>query len=176
MPANVEIKARVHDPQTLLARARKLAGTDPVVLHQQDTFFTVPAGRLKLRDFGDGSGELIRYRRPDTAGPKVSDYSLTPTADPGGLADVLTRALGTIGKVTKTRTLLLAGRTRIHIDDVEGLGWFMELEVVLDGNESAAEGEKETHRLMSDLGIRQEDLVTGAYLDLLEARAGTSTD
>lgn len=170
MPANVEIKARVRDPRKLLERARGLAPAEPVTITQVDTFFAVPVGRLKLRDFGDGTGELIRYRRPDRTGPKVSDYALSPTADPVGLAELLAGALPVIGVVRKRRTLLLVGRTRIHIDEVQDLGWFMELEVVLGAGDGVAGGEAEARRLMADLGIAEDDLVQGAYLDLLRGR------
>jgi adenylate cyclase class IV len=168
MPANVEIKARVRDHQGFLARAIELADSRPEIIQQKDTFFQVPSGRLKLRDFGDGTGELIRYQRPDAAGPKVSDYAISRTGDPEGLASLLGGCLPMIGVVAKTRTLLLAGRTRIHLDQVDGLGWYMELEVVLDEGEPPAAGHEEARRLMTDLGIAPEDLVQGAYLDLLQ--------
>lgn len=170
MPANVEIKARVKNPELLSSRALKIADTQPEIIRQRDTFFQIPQGRLKLRDFRDGTGELIWYQRPDAAGPKVSDYALSRTDDPDGLAALMSHALPVIGVVTKTRTLLLAGRTRIHIDEVEDLGWFMELEVVLAEGEDAASGEEEARHLMTDLGIIDQDLMEGAYLDLLLAR------
>lgn len=167
MAQNVEIKARVTDPVSFRKTAANLTNSDGEVIRQTDTFFTVPQGRLKLRDFGDGLGELIRYQRPDASGPKVSDYAISRTNDPDGLANLLAGALPVLGVVRKTRTLFLAGRTRIHFDDVEGLGWFMELEVVLSGDDTPEDGERETHRLRKILGIGQDDLVQGAYLDLL---------
>jgi adenylate cyclase class IV len=168
MPANVEIKARVKDPQALLARARRLSDTRDEIIRQRDTFFRIPDGRLKLRDFGDGQGELIYYQRPDHAGPKVSDYAISRTGDPAGLAALLAKALPVIGVVAKTRTLLLKGRTRIHIDEVQDLGWFMELEVVLSEGESPESGHEEAQELMAKLGIGNEDLLEGAYLDMLQ--------
>ncbi len=170
MAQNVEIKARVADPVLFRNTATTLTKSDGEVIHQTDTFYTVPKGRLKLRDFGDGRGELIRYQRPDASGPKVSDYAISRTNDPDGLAHLLAGALPVLGVVRKTRTLFLAGRTRIHLDQVEGLGWFMELEVVLTGDGSIEDGQDETHRLMDKLGIGQEDLVQGAYLDLLASQ------
>jgi len=167
MAQNVEIKARITDPVAFRETAANLTSSQGEVIRQKDTFFTAANGRLKLRDFGDGHGELIRYQRPDASGPKVSDYAISRTEDPDGLATLLAGALPVLGIVRKTRTLFLAGRTRIHMDDVEGLGWFMELEVVLAGEDSIEDGELETHRLMIILGIGQDDLVQGAYLDLL---------
>ena len=151
MAQNVEIKARVVDPASFGKSAAELTASQGQVIHQKDTFFTVPQGRLKLRDFGDGHGELIRYQRPDACGPKISDYAISRTEDPGGLTNLLAAALPVIGVVIKKRTLFLAGRTRIHFDEVEGLGLFMELEVVLAEGDSPEEGESETHRLMKIL-------------------------
>jgi len=82
----------------------------------------------------------------------------------------LTRGLGTLGRVRKRRLLLLAGRTRIHLDRVEGLGDFLELEVVLRDGEAETNGVAEAHALMAQLGVRPEQLLEGAYLDLLGAR------
>jgi len=113
---------------------------------------------------------LIRYHRPDATGPKVSDYSISPTSDPDGLTDLLSRVMPVLGVVAKERTLFMAGRTRIHLDDVQGLGWFMELEVVLTEEETPVDGEVEAQRLMKILGINKDDLVEGAYLDMLLAR------
>jgi adenylate cyclase class IV len=166
MSANVEIKARVADPADFAARARSLCGADPVVIEQADVFFRAACGRLKLRRFDGSRGELIHYERPDAVGPKTSRYRLVPTDDPDGLTAALTDALGEIGRVVKTRRLWLAGRTRIHLDAVAGLGDFMELEVVLGADEDPATGEAEARALMARLGVAPGDLVEGAYLDL----------
>lgn len=170
MPTNIEIKAALRDPHRVAELARGLADTRPQVLRQDDTFFRVPRGRLKLREFEDASpAELIFYHRADAAGPKASDYSIYRTGDPSALRAMLGAALGEIGRVRKTRTLLLAGRTRIHLDEVQNLGHFLELEVVLADGDDPGEGEQEAERLMTALEIRPDDLVEGAYLDLLAA-------
>ena len=131
MPRNVEIKARVRRPAELHRRAANLADGPPTLIRQRDTFYAAASGRLKLRDFGDGHGELIAYQRPDREGPKTSSYLIAPTGDPAALHAALAAALGVRGVVVKERTLLLSGRTRIHLDRVEGLGEFLELEVVV---------------------------------------------
>lgn len=164
---NVEIKARIESVDTLLARARALADGPPRPIAQDDTFFACRHGRLKLRDFGDGRGELIQYQRADEAGPKTSTYVRSPTAEPATLREALARALGQTGRVRKQRLLLLAGRTRIHLDRVEGLGDFLELEVVLAEGEDEASGLAEAEVLMRRLGIVPAQLLRGAYLDLL---------
>jgi predicted adenylyl cyclase CyaB len=164
---NVEIKARVSDLAALRHRAEAAGAVRTAELRQRDTFFPCAEGRLKLRDFGDGRGELIRYARPDAAGPKTSSYRLVPTADPENLRAALSEALGVLVEVRKHRELWMAGRTRIHLDRVEGLGDFLELEVVLAPGEALSEGEAEAHELMRDLAVSPEDLVAGAYADLI---------
>ena len=167
MPRNIEIKARIASVAAMLPRAMALADGPAQQLAQDDTFFTVPHGRLKLRVFGDGSGELIHYLRPDQGGPKLSDYLLAPVAAPAPLRDALTRSCGLLGRVRKRRTLLLAGQTRIHLDEVEGLGSFLELEVVLRDDQSEAQGQAVANALLSRLGLCAGQLLSGAYLDLL---------
>ncbi|RFF31291.1 class IV adenylate cyclase [Wenzhouxiangella sediminis] len=170
MARNIEIKARVADPEVMAERAARIADEGPWAIEQDDTFFACRDGRLKLRDFGNGSGELIFYRRPDQAGPGQSEYRITPTEDPDGLRAVLTDALGTTGRVRKRRILYLADRTRIHLDHVEGLGDFLELEVVLADGESSRLGEADAQVLMERLHIADDDLVEVAYVDLLADR------
>jgi len=168
MNRNVEIKARVRDPAAFAGRAAALAGDPPRVLRQHDVFFAVPSGRLKLRR-QDGGAELIAYARPDGTGPRTSRYVLYRTGDPDALQAALAAALPVLGEVRKVRRLFLVGRTRIHLDEVAGLGWFMELEVMLAPGETPAAGAAEARRLAAALGIVAGDEVTGAYLDLLRA-------
>ncbi len=170
MPSNIEIKARVIDLGELQRRTALLADSGPETIFQDDTFFACPTGRLKLRDFGNGRGELIFYQRADESGPKPSYYRIAPTDDPESLRQVLMEAFGSPGRVIKHRTLYLSGRTRIHLDQVEGLGDFMELEVVLSEDDTPEQGLAEAERLMHRLGIESDSLVEGAYLDLLNAR------
>ncbi|MBS1200615.1 MAG: adenylate cyclase [Proteobacteria bacterium] len=164
---NVEIKARVADLAAVEARAAAIADSGPVDISQDDTFFTCPRGRLKLRQLAPDHGQLIHYQRPDQGGPKLSDYVIAPTPDPAALREALTRAYGVAGRVRKHRRLYLAGRTRIHLDRVEGLGDFMELEVVLDAGDDTAGGEAEARRIMLALGVDERDLIEGAYVDLM---------
>lgn len=171
MPRNVEIKARVGSVEALTARAAAIASGPPVEIAQDDTFFACPSGRLKLRQFADGTGELIFYRRADQQGPKESFFLISRTQDATTLRDVLSHAYGLAGRVVKHRTLYLAGRTRIHVDRVAGLGDFLELEVVLAEGEATDTGVREAHEIMAGLGVEPSQLIEGAYLDLL-ARQG----
>ena len=166
MARNIEIKARIASVEAVLARATSIADGAPVVIDQDDTFFAVPHGRLKLRRFADGSAELIQYHRDDHADAKASDYVRVPVADADALAAALTRACGARGRVRKRRLLLMAGQTRIHLDRVDGLGDFLELEVVLRDGQSDADGTAIAERLMTALAIAPEDRLAGAYLDL----------
>lgn len=167
MPRNIEIKARIEHLDALLPKATAIADRDPVEIAQDDTFFRCDTGRLKLRTLSPNSGELIFYRRADQQGPKESFYHLTPTSEPDRLRETLALACGQIGRVQKTRTLLLVGRTRIHLDRVQGLGHFLELEVVLEDDEPLEAGMREAHDIMVRLGVVSSQLIEGAYLDLL---------
>ena len=170
MARNIEIKARVPSLDALHQRVRALADRGPELIAQDDTFFACASGRLKLRVFAPGHAELIAYTRPDASGPKASDYLITPVADPESLRATLSRALGGCGRVVKQRTLFLVGRTRVHLDRVDGLGEFLELEVVLTEGEDELHGVAEAHALLQQLQVDASQLVAGAYVDLLAAR------
>lgn len=177
MARNVEIKARFPDDaeaDRVGRRACELATAPVESLQQDDSFFRCAQGRLKLRVFADGQGELIAYARADTAGPKTSTYCRTPAADPDGLRAALAASCGLIGRVCKQRRVVLVGRTRIHLDTVEGLGRFLELEVVLRDDEPACDGVDEAEALMTRLGVAPGWLVEGAYLDLLASGTGNA--
>lgn len=170
MPRNVEIKARLAHVDMQHARAAQLAGAPPQLIQQEDVFFHVPRGRLKLRFLSPTHGQLIFYQRDDHKGPKTSRYELVETDQPHQLKAVLEAAYGIRSIVRKTRHLYQIGRTRIHIDEVESLGDFLELEVLLTDSESPSVGEREARELMQKLGICETQLVKGAYVDLLLAR------
>jgi predicted adenylyl cyclase CyaB len=167
MSRNVEIKARIPDVASLIPRAAALADRGPIEIAQDDTFFRCQSGRLKLRTFSKDEGELIFYRRADQQGPKESFYLRTPTSTPEILRQTLALACGEIGRVRKHRTLFLVGRTRVHLDIVEDLGHFLELEVVLRDDEPAETGVREAEELMARLGVEVSQLIGRAYVDLL---------
>ena len=171
MPTNVEIKARARDFGTLRKRAAQLSGSPAQTILQTDTFFVTDSGRLKLRELGADAAQLIYYERADEGGPKRSDYHVFETEDPAQLKSVLSRALGVRGTVKKVRTLFLVGQTRVHLDEVEDLGQFLELEVVLRPDQTEQEGRAVAERLIADLGVETRDLLEGAYMDLLEKNA-----
>jgi predicted adenylyl cyclase CyaB len=169
MSVNIEIKARARNFDAALRSAERLSDTAAVLLIQEDTFFNVSRGRLKLRSFSDHSGELIYYMREDSKDAKRSDYSITKTLDPAGLKGVLSLAYGIRGVVRKRRLLYMSGQTRIHLDDVEGLGHFIELEYVVHSSEDLNRADRVLQALMTALEISEDDLVPQAYIDLLTA-------
>lgn len=169
MPQNVEIKARIHNIEAITQSAERISDEGPIVIHQDDIFFPCPNGRLKLRIFPDSTADLIFYQRPDKTGPKTSDYIIYRTQDSKTLRETLAMAHGEAGRVTKKRLLYLSGRTRIHIDHVHHLGYFVELEVVLADGDSYESGVREANELMKKLNISEGDLIEKAYIDLIEA-------
>jgi len=176
MPRNVEIKAYALNLAEVRAKAEQLSDTKTFqVLKQSDVFFNVESGRLKLRRFLDKTDdgredELIFYQRSDQEGPKMSNYNKCNSNDSEGLKQTLAAALGIKGEVNKTRYLYMVGQTRVHCDEVEGLGEFMELEVVLRDDQTLEEGEKIAHDLMDKLGVSSDNLISGAYMDLILAK------
>ena len=164
---NIELKARDPDPARTLERARALGADDRGWISQRDTYFAGSRGRLKLREQQPGGSELIQYRRRDEARAHTSEYRRAPVADPDALGAALDAAHGTLVVVAKRRRLLLWEGVRIHLDEVEGLGSFVELEAIApEGSDLSAEHAK-VERLRGELGIEDQQLVAEGYSDLL---------
>jgi adenylate cyclase len=168
MGRNVEIKARVDDLEALRKRVEGLADSGPSTVTQKDTFFHSRRGRLKLRERSDGVAELIYYARANATEAKESSYLKVPCPQPEDILQALASALGIRGHVRKKRMVYLYGPTRIHLDSVEGLGEFVELEVVLAAEGGIEDGISVAHSLMARLGIDPDDLVEESYIDLIE--------
>jgi predicted adenylyl cyclase CyaB len=140
-------------------------------LRQADTYFNVRNGRLKLRETPGFQAELIFYERDEDAPRRESRYEEVALPDAGGLREMLVAALGVRGVVRKRRTLLLMDTTRIHLDNVDGLGAFLEIEVpVRDEDVAAAQAQLES--LMQALGYGWSDCIRASYIDLLGAESG----
>ncbi|XP_028397002.1 uncharacterized protein LOC114520855 [Dendronephthya gigantea] len=170
MPSNVEIKATIRDYDQFRSLAETISGQKGELIVQEDIFFHAPNGRLKLRILQDRPSELISYSRSDQSGPKLSEFYITEIPKPEDLKKTLGTSLGVKGVVKKERLLFLVGQTRIHLDKVESLGCFMELEVVLRENQTTNEGSEVASDLMKKLNINEDDLITCAYIDLLCGR------
>ena len=168
MSRNLEIKARCEDLDSMRGRAVRIATQWIGVDHQVDTYFVTRSGRLKLRESSLSGGELIPYVRPDGEAPKRSDYQVIPVEDPEGLKELLTGLLGVHRVVAKEREIWLYQNVRIHLDQVEGLGTFIELEAVFeDGADDETEQQLKVAFLRDTLGIPDEDLVAISYEALL---------
>jgi homotetrameric cytidine deaminase len=164
---NIEFKARDPQPGRTLELALALGAEDRGEIAQTDTYFTRARGRLKLREQEPGGAELIQYRRADATDARESEYRRVPIADAPALRDALDAALGTLVVVRKRRRLLLHENVRIHLDEVEGLGGFLELEAVAEpGSDLAAERDK-VSRLRAALEVDDGSLVAQSYSDLL---------
>jgi predicted adenylyl cyclase CyaB len=174
MARNIEIKAQVPELEGIRMTARRLASSPGEVVEQTETFFVVPQGRLKVREFSDGTGELISYHRPNQAAPKESVYTRYPCQNAKALSETLRKVLPVRGAVMKRREVYLVGGTRIHLDRVHNLGFFVELEVVVSDGEAVEHGERVAHELLHVFGIPKTSLVSEAYIDLLEAAAVTN--
>ena len=166
---NIELKAADADPAASERACRALGATHAGTLAQRDTYYAVSRGLLKLReDTAAGTGELIFYLRAHEAGLRSSSYWRAHASDPAALRDLLTAAHGVLGVVAKRRRLYLHHSVRIHLDDVEGLGSFIELESVLAvaGRESPAEA-RALVEVVGALGLAGRETIAGGYLELL---------
>jgi homotetrameric cytidine deaminase len=162
---NVELKARDPNPEVTTARCLNLGAVDQGELRQTDTYFVARRGRLKLRSQDGGAVELIAYRRPDSAGATESTYVRAPASE--SVLEALGLALGTTVVVSKRRRLLAWEGVRIHLDEVEGLGSFIEFEAVLPDAGDLEAARAKVARLRSELGIEDDALVPVGYADLL---------
>ena len=167
MAKNIEIKAWAGDFNRQKTIAKTLCKHPGEQIWQEDIFFNISKGRLKLRIFDSGSGELIYYIRADSSGPKVSQYEISVINEPESLKSILTSSLGVRGVIKKQRTLYKIGLTRIHFDQVEGLGNFIELEFVMQDNISKNEALQTIENLMEKLEIQDNHLVNTAYIDMI---------
>ena len=175
MSRNVEIKAVLRDRDAIIAAAAIRSDTVPEMISQHDFFFRCGAGRLKLRVFGPDCGELIQYEREDMAGPRCSRYQIAYTSTPEILLDILSRTLGRTGEVKEDSNPLYDWADKGHIDTVEGLGDFLELEVVLRSEQTESDGRQIAEGLLSEFGIKNDQLIAKAYVDLLASTPAHSS-
>ena len=167
MAENIEIKAWAGNFNRQKTIAETLCMHPGEQIWQEDTFFKISKGRLKLRIFDSGSGELIYYMRADSSGPKVSNYEISVINEPESLKNILTSSLGIRGIIKKQRTLYKIGFTRIHFDQVMDLGNFIELEYVLQDNTGNNEALQTIRNLMEKLEIQDNHLINTAYIDMV---------
>lgn len=165
---NLEIKARCANLDVARERARGVASRCVGVDRQTDTYFATRRGRLKLRESSLAGAQLIPYLRPDRRGPKNAAYAVIPVQEPESAKALLTEILGVHRVVRKVREIWLYQNVRIHLDRVDGLGSFVELEAVYDGAPASLPAQQDKLRfLMERLGIGEEDLIGVSYEGLL---------
>jgi predicted adenylyl cyclase CyaB len=163
---NLEAKFRLDDAVLARRRAEAIGFSMRATLDQRDTFFRVPNGKLKLRIEADGA-VLIRYGRVHEGELEVSDYEIVPVANPGPLRAMLAAALGILAEVRKQRTLLLRRNVRLHLDRVDGLGSFGEIEAVIAAGETPELYRLEVAELLSALKIDADNLIGRSYFELI---------
>jgi predicted adenylyl cyclase CyaB len=167
---NLELKARDHDPQRSLRTCEELGAEDQGTLSQRDTYFEVPRGRLKLRRESAAAAHLIAYERADSPDQRESRYRIVEVTDGDALEAALEGTLGVAAVVAKSRRLFLYEGVRIHLDSVEGLGSFIELEgVAAPGDPDLDRFEQLLAGLRRAFGIEEADLVGESYCDLVLA-------
>ena len=164
---NVELKSRDPDPARTLELALALGASDAGEIVQRDTYFGASRARVKLREQTPGDDELIAYRRPDDDQARVSEYLRVAVPDAAALREALDTAYGTRVVVAKTRRLLLWEDVRIHLDEVEGLGSYMELEALVPQEADLEPAREKVARLRRELQIDDANLVASSYSDLL---------
>jgi adenylate cyclase, class 2 len=165
---NIELKARCSDPdhirKVLQGYNARHIGTD----FQEDVYFNVQHGRLKLRT-GNIENNLIYYQRPDTASVKQSDFQLVEVSDHEGLKQVLSKSLGVFKVIRKKREIYFIDNVKFHIDEVQGLGSFVEIEAGnLTADKTVEELQVQCNFYKEKLGIQEKDLIDQSYSDLLK--------
>ncbi len=163
--AIIEFKARCGDHRRIREILRKKSARFVGEDHQIDTYFRVPQGRLKLRE-GDIENALVFYSRPNQAGPKQSDVVLAKVPAEAELRPVLEKALGVLTAVDKRREIYFVENVKVHLDRVEGLGEFVEVEAIGSADE-VTKLREQCEGFLVDFGIGAEDLEEGSYSDLL---------
>lgn len=168
---NVELKAHDPDPAVSLQVCLDLGAADQGVLRQRDTYFRVSHGRLKLREQDPGDAHLIQYTRADEPQERLSSYQLVEVGDPAALLSALQVSLGIDVTVVKERRLFLWENVRIHLDTVEGLGSFVELEAVAPPASDLTTEYRLVVQLRERLQIADEQLCERGYAQMLRDSA-----
>jgi adenylate cyclase, class 2 len=163
---NLEAKFPIDDLALARRRAETIGFSMRTSLNQRDTFFVIAQGKLKLREEAEGA-MLIHYGRAGEGGLEVSDYEIVPVANPAPLREMLTAALGVLAEVRKQRTLLMRRNVRLHLDRVDSLGSFGEIEAVIAAGETSALYQMEVAELLSALEIDADKLIRKSYFELM---------
>jgi predicted adenylyl cyclase CyaB len=163
---NLEAKFRIDDAALARARAEAIGFSLRATLVQRDTFFAVAHGKLKLREEAD-SAALIHYRRSREGVLEVSDYEIVPVPDAEPMRAMFSSALGVIAEIRKVRTLLMRRNVRLHLDRLEGLGSFGEIEAVIAAGGTPEDCRSDLDEILATLEITPGDLISQSYFELV---------
>ncbi len=163
---NIEIKAAIENPTDIVNRLQHLKARFIGLDHQIDTYFNVPNGRLKLRE-GNIEHALIYYDRPEIKGLKESNIIYEQLErDSETLKLQLSAALGIKTIVEKNRKIYFIENVKFHIDELIGLGKFVEIEAIGKSGEEE-KLQKQCEYYMNQLGIEKIQLLNMSYSDML---------
>lgn len=169
MPANLELKAKVAESSTLRQIAEDIGATYIATMHQEDTYFYTTKGRLKLRVINDDKAELIFYDRDEKTNYRLSEYQIYPVAEKELMKKILQQAYGIRSVIKKQGQLFIYKNCRIHLDKVDGLGHFLEFEVMLDKSDNNHIQNEDTMKFLADKFSSQFlRIIQVSYSDLLE--------
>lgn len=166
---NLELKARDPDPVRSISTCLTLQARDEGFKEQRDTYFEVRRGRLKLREAVGVAAELIAYKRPDDPRWRESRYRILEVTDAAEMKAALSDTLGVKAVVAKRRHLFRLDGVAIHLDEVEGVGSFIEFELAASLTSDLAPQHLKLESLRSAFEILDRDLVAGSYSDLVSA-------
>ena len=168
MARNIEIKARVAALSDVRAIALAIGARPHASEQQTDRYYVVDgAHRVKLRTIAGGRAELVEYRRPEASGVRASDYTVTPVRDERAGVCLVPKGEPLL-VVRKRREILLWDNVRIHLDEVDGLGSFIELEAVIDGEHDETVCRDQVAYILRALGLTEDSLIRASYADLLQ--------
>jgi len=166
-PTNIEIKAKCKNKEKI----RKILESNKAVFkgtdHQIDTYFKVSLGRLKLRE-GNIENNLIYYERENKSGPKQSNIILLKSNPNSNLKELLTKSIGILTIVDKSREIFFIDNVKFHIDTVKNLGDFIEIEAI-DNEENIGiqKIQEQCNNFKKLLDIKDADLISDSYSDLI---------
>ncbi|HXW83688.1 MAG TPA: class IV adenylate cyclase [Candidatus Binataceae bacterium] len=165
---NLEAKFRLRDLKRARTAAESIGYRYRETWRQRDTFFRVARGKLKIREEPRGA-MLIYYAREERNTLQVSSYEIVSVAEPAKLRAILASALGVLGEVRKERTLLMRDWVRLHLDQVEGLGEFGEIEAVIAAGDEPELSRAAVEELLAALGVERGALIAQSYFELISS-------
>lgn len=174
MRKNLEIKVSIRN----LGEARRLAkefckGKKHVAFKQkqEDIYYKVKEGRLKLRIIDGIKGNLIHYYRGNRERKRVSEYTIAETDTPHALENILNSLYKKLVTVKKEREIFIADNIRIHVDTVKGLGKFLEFEVII---KTISKARKDMEKLVEYFELDEKQFIKVSYSDLLLRKGGVN--